>query len=290
MKNGARDDLLVEFPEIFDAAAAARQNDEVECWPNSLGWDSSRMAVAISAAAPIPCTRTGLIRMCTSGRATSQHIQDVANRRAARRSDNADARGKLWERTLARGSEQSFRLQFALERLEFRLQQTRAARLHDLHAELVLAARFKNGNVAVNLDLRAVGKRHAQRRHRVAKNHAGDLRALILEREILMAARMQFVIRNFALHPDGAESRLQQSRESRGSAPRRSKFSRALEISRQFCHVERSRDISYYWEPLRIDSAEIPRLRLGNRQIAAEMRLSNNSLCAPTGGFNPSLR
>ena len=80
-----------------------------------------------------------------------------------------------------------------------------AARLQDLDAELVLAARFEDGNVAVNLDLRAIGKRRVARRQRVAKDHAGDRGPLIFQGEILMAGRMQFVVRDFSLHPDRAE-------------------------------------------------------------------------------------
>ena len=41
---------------------------------------------------------------------------------------------KLRQRTFARRSEQPFRLELAFQRLEFRLQQSRAARLHQIHS------------------------------------------------------------------------------------------------------------------------------------------------------------
>ena len=41
-------------------------------------------------------------------------------------------------------------------------------------------------------------------------------RALIFEREILMSARVQFVVGNFALHPDRAEFRLERAANCAG--------------------------------------------------------------------------
>ena len=64
--------------------------------------------------------------------------------------------------------------------------------------------------------LRSIGQRLPQRRHRVTENHAGDLRPGIFEREILMPARMQFVIRDFTLHPDGAKFRLERTANGAG--------------------------------------------------------------------------
>jgi hypothetical protein len=55
------------------------------------------------------------------------------------------------------------------------------------------------------LDLRSIDQWLSQARHRIAENDAGNLRPLILESEILMAAGMQLVIRDLALHPHSAE-------------------------------------------------------------------------------------
>jgi len=74
-----------------------------------------------------------------------------------------------------------------------------------------LPACFENSDGTVNLHLCAIGKRFSQRRHGVSPNHARNLGALVFEREILMAARMQFVIGDFALHPDCAEFRLKRA-------------------------------------------------------------------------------
>jgi hypothetical protein len=101
------------------------------------------------------------------------------------------------------GREKSFRLELAFERFELRLEQPLASRLKELDTELILAARFKDREVAENLDLRTIAQGLPRQRHiRAAKDDAGDLGTLILEREILVTARMEFVVRNFALHPD----------------------------------------------------------------------------------------
>jgi hypothetical protein len=140
-----------------------------------------------------------------------QNIQQVANRGAACRSNDSNSARKFWEHALSCRIKKSFGFEFSFERFELRLQQTESARLQNLYAQLVLTARFENGNVAVKLHLRSIDRWLPQRRHRVAKDHARDLRARIPECEILMPARMQFVIGDFALHPDGAEFRFERA-------------------------------------------------------------------------------
>jgi hypothetical protein len=77
--------------------------------------------------------------------------------------------------------------------------------LEDLDAELILPTRFKDRNLSVNLHLRSIDQRLGEGRQGVPKNHARDLSALIFKREILMPAGMQFVIRDFTLHPNRAK-------------------------------------------------------------------------------------
>jgi len=56
---------------------------------------------------------------------------------------------------------------------------TEAPSLQDLNAELILPARFENGNLAVNLHLRAVVQRLRRGRERVPENDAGDRCTLV---------------------------------------------------------------------------------------------------------------
>ena len=53
-------------------------------------------------------------------------------------------RGNVGSARLRAWSKQAFRFQFPLEGFELRLQQAESARLQDLHAELILPARFEN--------------------------------------------------------------------------------------------------------------------------------------------------
>ena len=106
----------------------------------------------------------------------------------------------------------------ALQRFKFRLEQADSARLKNLDPQLIFPLCFENGDGAVNLHLRTIGQRLSQRRHGVAPDYTGNLGALVFEREILMTARVQFVIRDFALHPHSGESRFKCATDLRVSS------------------------------------------------------------------------
>src|SRR5213593_3581713 len=127
-------------------------------------------------------------------RAPAEHIQNVADRRSARRGHDSDSFRKSRERTFSGRIEKPFIVEFAFERFEFRLQNTEAARLNDLNAELILPTRFEDRHVSVNLDVGTIGERLPQRCHCVSKNYASDLGPRIFKGEVLMTARMQLVI------------------------------------------------------------------------------------------------
>ena len=227
MKNCASDDLFVEFPQVLDAAAATRDHNEIEWFPGLVrppefldrDGDLSSGADSLDA--------HGIDEHMNIRRAAAEHIQNVADRGAARGSDDADPPRKFRQRTFPGGIEKTFPFQFPLERLEFRLEQTGAAGLQNLDVELVLAARFENRNVAVKLDLRAVRDRRRRRWQRVPKDHARDRRPLIFQREITMTGRLRPVIGNFSLDPNRAEPRLE----------------RAANLPSQFCDRENFRGL-----------------------------------------------
>ena len=123
-RDGAGDDLFVELPQIFDAAAASRHDDDIHGERRSLDQAIQlRHRRGDLRRRPSPCTRTGLISTRTHGARRSRIFSMSRKRRAGRRSDDADAHGKARQRPLARGIEEPLRLELALERLEFRLQQ-----------------------------------------------------------------------------------------------------------------------------------------------------------------------
>src|SRR5262249_57433836 len=91
------------------------------------------------------------------------------------------------QRLLARGIEQAFRLQPALELLEREqaLPETRGA--HGLDHELVAAARLVHRDAAEGLDREPVAQLEAQPRRLAQENRAFDQRAIVLEREVAAA-------------------------------------------------------------------------------------------------------
>ena len=123
--DGARDDLLVEGPEILDRSAAAPDDDDVDARHAT---DRAKRA-AISAAAPSPCTRVGRITRCALGWRRREHLDDVAERRAVERRDDADLARQRGQRPFARRVEQPFGLQLLLQLLERQLQRAEAVRL-----------------------------------------------------------------------------------------------------------------------------------------------------------------
>ena len=204
----------------------------------SLGALSSRIAVAISSAAPVPCTRTGLISTSTPG---------ARRRRMLRMSWMAAPLGEVtipmrrgnFGRARLRRIEKSFRFQFSLQRFEFRLEQAEPARLQNLDAELILPARFEDGDVAVNLHLHAVGQRGRKGRKRVAKNHASDRRPLIFEREILVARTDVSCSWKFRPAPRPRRNASRAGREWSASVRRPSEPWRRSEKDRFRIHVRR---------------------------------------------------
>ncbi len=119
---------------------------------------------------------------------------------------------------------------------------------------MVLAAGFEEGDVPINLDLRPIDEWLPQRRHRVAKNHTCDLRPLVFEREILMAVWMQFVIRDFALHPHRAEPRLERAPNLAGELADGENFCGCLEkVARQlhaFNSTTKNTKVNKSWNSL----------------------------------------
>src|SRR4030095_17047867 len=90
-------------------------------------------------------------------RAPTQNIQDVADGGSAGRGDDSDSARKFRERSFPRGIKKPFGLKFPFQRFELRLERTLTERLNDLHVDLVLAARFENGDRSENLHPRAIG-------------------------------------------------------------------------------------------------------------------------------------
>ena len=120
-RHGPSDAFLVEGPEVFQRAAAARQDEHVgqllavEIFDGVD--DFGGRAFALHA--------HGVQDQMKIGEAPAQDANDVAYGSSGRRSDEADAARQHGQRHFARGIEQAFFLEAALQLLEGQLQGAR---------------------------------------------------------------------------------------------------------------------------------------------------------------------
>ena len=120
------------------------------------------------------------------------------------------ARGKAGIGLLAGGIEEALGLKLALERLEPGLEFADAGALDPLDDDLELAAGFVDAGLGEDADFHAV-LHHLRARPFACTEHAAlDLRAIVLEREIPVAAGLFLQVRDLAFDPELAELDLQQ--------------------------------------------------------------------------------
>ena len=133
-----RQDLLVERPEILDRSAAASDDHHVDARDArdrlERTGDVLARAVALHAHRPHDQVRIGM--------PAAQDLDDVLERRAVERGDDANLAGEGGNRALARRGEEPLGLQLSLQLLERELQRAAALRLEMLADELIFALRF----------------------------------------------------------------------------------------------------------------------------------------------------
>ena len=218
LEDRARHRLLVERPQILQAPAAARHENQVKPFLGRQrrapfveqadgSRDLPRRAVALHAG-----RREDDLQ---ARRASLDDMQHIADRRARRRGDEAQSSWIAGQRTLARAVEETLALQLALEFLEGDLQRTNALRLDGAHQQLILAAHFVNRQLAVEQQLLPVLEKFAVRRRLAAKEHAAQLRRRILEREINVARRLRAQVRHLAADPHRRDLLLQHAPDLR---------------------------------------------------------------------------
>ncbi len=80
-----------------------------------------------------------------------------------------------------------------------------ALRFDGFHQKLILAARFVDIHVAARQNRHAVLRLHLEVTQGLAETHATQLRVVILEREVAMAAAGGFRARDLTRHPNVVE-------------------------------------------------------------------------------------
>ena len=125
-------------------------------------------------------------------------VQHVADRRARRRRHEADALRIFRQRTFPFRREETFRRELQLEFFERDLQRAHAAQFDLPHDQLILPAHLIDRDIALQEDLLPVRQQRARLAGGVAKTHAAQLRARVLEREINVAGRLRAQIGDLA--------------------------------------------------------------------------------------------
>ncbi len=130
-----------------------------------------------------------------------EHLQDVANRRAGRGGNDADASRQRRERLLVCLLEQPFCLELRLQFLESPAQQTLAGGLHVFDDELVAAARLVHRDARPDDDLVTVIGPEPEQPVLAAEHRAADLRPVVLQREVQVPGTGPGEVRELAGDP-----------------------------------------------------------------------------------------
>ena len=150
--DGARHDFFVERPQIFERAAAASEDQHIDSLltiEKLHGADDFRGgAIALDA--------HGIQRQMHVVEAAAQDAHDVADGRARRRSDEADAAREHRQRLFSLGGKQAFGFQAFFQLVEGELQRAQADRLDVLDVNLIFAAGFVDADGTAYGDVQAV--------------------------------------------------------------------------------------------------------------------------------------
>ena len=178
-----RHNFFVERPQVFDAAAAAADDQHVAFGPaggsaDRLG-DFRRCALALH--------RGGVQDHRDRGHAPPQGGEHVAQRGGGWGGDDADSPWKGGQGFLARLVEQSFLFQPSLELSEGFVQRAQSGAADVFDAKLIFAARFVQGDQGAHFDLVAVARLPVEVLAFVAEHRATHLGVAVLEGKIPVA-------------------------------------------------------------------------------------------------------
>ncbi len=196
----ARHRFLVEAPEVLQRAAATGEDQRVEA--AGIGHFQRADDLRSGFAALYGSRYQGQLHL---RRTAAEYADDVANHRAGRRTDDADALRMRGQRHFAFGTEQAFGAELFLQRIEGQTQRAVTGRLHGVEDQLIVATAFEQRNLAAHLDRQTVLQRLAHARGVLPEQRATHLRAAVLEGEIDVAGRRAREVGDFAFDPDVAE-------------------------------------------------------------------------------------
>ncbi len=196
--DGSRDRFVVERPQIFDRPAPAPDDHDIDAGhpndvPDAAG-NVGRGALALH-------TRRANDEMGIRV-AAAEYLDDVANRRAVERRDDADFAGQRRQRAFTRRIEESFGLQPSLQLIERELERAEPMRLHALAHDLIFTFRLVHAETPADDYMQAIFGLELQRADIRLEHDRFDLGSGIFQREIEMPGVPETAVGNFCLDPD----------------------------------------------------------------------------------------
>ena len=206
--DGPQDDLFVECPQIFQAAAAASDDEHVDFAGEAVDrldarGDFFRRAVTLHAARHDQ-------HMHVSP-AAAQHFQKIVNCRAGWAGDESDPLGEAGQRLFSIFVEQPFGGQFFAKFAQRQFERPDALGVHLANHELIAAPRRVQIEPALADHLHAVFRFESQPPGRRAPNDRPQLGLFVLERQITMPGPGPREVRDFARHPNRGERAFDQT-------------------------------------------------------------------------------
>ena len=205
-RESPRDDLLVEGPQIFQAAATARDDEHVDRRSRAAPRDPSRDLLR----GAVSLHPRGDDEDRQIGKTAVQHAQKIVDGGAGGARDHRDAPGEERQGPLARGIEEPLGLEARLELLERDLQRARPERLEGIADELVLALRLVEGHPSPDEHREAVLHGEAEPPGLAREQHGADARVGVLEREVEVAAGRPAEVGDLAAHVQRREPALEE--------------------------------------------------------------------------------
>src|SRR6267154_2264341 len=197
-EDGARHLFFVEGPQIFERAAAAREDQHID---HSLAIEELHGAHDFLGGT-VTLDAHGIDREMHIAEAASQNADHIAHSRAARGSNQSDAAGQERQGLFAIRGEEAFRFEAFLELLEGQLQSAQADGLNVLDIDLVFAARFVDADGAAHRDAQAVFGAKLHGAELILEADALRLRAFVLQGAVNVAGLRFVAVGDFAGDPD----------------------------------------------------------------------------------------
>ena len=199
--NGADEVGVVVRPQVFEAAAAANEQQRVAFRAAVGGLDLPdelrRRLFALD--------ERGIDDDANQRVAAAQGGERVVDGGAAGAGNDADVSRCGRDGALARGIETTFGGEHVAAAFEFGFERADARRFNLVEDELVVAARLVEGGAAMHAHREAVGKLARGQAEAVTvalEQRAGDLRRVVLEGEVNMPGGGAAQIADFALDPN----------------------------------------------------------------------------------------